>query len=427
VVLHKPVSPSTLHDAVMRVLIPDGATPAPRQSVDLRFAAGQRVLLVEDNAINREVARELLGLAGLEVAEAFNGLEALRRLDADPPYDAVLMDVQMPELDGVETVQAMRAEPRWRDLPVIAMTAHAMLGDRERFLEAGMSDYVAKPIEETQLLGVLSRWLRLAGAPAAAARRHGGVEATSRFASEPALRPRGTAGSEWLAGSDGSRDGTPPTAAPVSLPAELPGGLPAALPGVDVATGLRRVSGNAALYTRLLRELAAESAGTAARLGSEVAAGRHAEVLGLLHTLKGSAATLGADGVAAAAAALELQARQSGVAGVDLGRLTTALAELTTSVAQLPAAAAADGAAPPAAGEAPHAALAPLVTRLRELLPLNDLAALETFQDLAQTLGPRGGEPLAALGDALDRLDFAGAERHLERLAAALLPSPEAS
>src|SRR5207244_2277484 len=150
-VLHKPISPSVLHDAVLEVLAPSDRKhrTAERPSL-MQFAAGKRVLVVEDNEINRQVARELLTIAGIEVTEAHNGYQAIEKL-ASETFDAVLMDVQMPELDGIETVKAIRAaHGRFAKLPVIAMTAHAMLGDRERFLEAGMSDYIAKPIEEDQ-------------------------------------------------------------------------------------------------------------------------------------------------------------------------------------------------------------------------------------------------------------------------------------
>ncbi|HVR40562.1 MAG TPA: response regulator, partial [Thermoanaerobaculia bacterium] len=204
-VLHKPVSPSTLHDALLGVLTP-GARRSRATDARLRFDSKKRVLLVEDNEINREVARELLRLAGLQVAEAHNGYQALDKLAAET-FDAVLMDVQMPELDGVETVKRIRAQEKLRELPVIAMTAHAMLGDRERFLDCGMSDYIAKPIEEEQLLGVLSRWLNLG----------------ETHAPKPARPPQSAE-------------------------------LPQVLPGLDVADGVRRTSGNMDLYGRLIVE-----------------------------------------------------------------------------------------------------------------------------------------------------------------------------
>jgi CheY-like chemotaxis protein len=132
-VLHKPVSPSTLHDAVVHAFAPNATLrPRDRWAPARKFVPGQHVLLVEDHAVNRELARELLRIAGVAVTEAHNGLEALEKLEVRR-YDAVLMDVQMPVMDGLEAVGAIRARPELEGLPVIAMTAHAMVGDRERF------------------------------------------------------------------------------------------------------------------------------------------------------------------------------------------------------------------------------------------------------------------------------------------------------
>jgi PAS domain S-box-containing protein len=117
-----------------------------------------RVLVVEDNCVNRRVIREILEMADLKVQEAEGGESALEMLELEC-YDAVLMDVQMPTMDGLETVRRIRKNPATSDLPVIAMTAHALVRDRERCIEAGMSDYLSKPVEVDQLLKVLSRWL----------------------------------------------------------------------------------------------------------------------------------------------------------------------------------------------------------------------------------------------------------------------------
>ena len=118
---------------------------------------GARILLVEDNEINQEVA-----MGQLEDAEAFvdlaeNGEVALRMI-RDNDYDVVLMDMQMPVMDGVEATRIIRSNPRFENLPIIAMTANAMASDRMLCLEAGMNDHIAKPIDPDQLFGVLLRW-----------------------------------------------------------------------------------------------------------------------------------------------------------------------------------------------------------------------------------------------------------------------------
>jgi signal transduction histidine kinase/CheY-like chemotaxis protein len=163
--LMKPVTPSTLLDACL------GALRLPGQHVlrsDQRdealqqqraSLAGARILLVEDNPINQELAHDLLGRAGVVLTTADNGAQALERLAQDD-FDAVLMDCQMPVMDGYEATRALRQQPRWRELPVIAMTANAMVGDREKVLAAGMNDHVAKPIKVDELFTTLARWIR---------------------------------------------------------------------------------------------------------------------------------------------------------------------------------------------------------------------------------------------------------------------------
>jgi PAS domain S-box-containing protein len=130
--------------------------PPPADPSQLR---GARLLLVEDNPINREIAEFMLEDAGVSVAVACNGQEALEML-ARERYDGVLMDCQMPVLDGYEATRQLRRQPQWHDLPVIAMTANALLGDRERALAAGMNDHIVKPIVVDEMYETLARWVR---------------------------------------------------------------------------------------------------------------------------------------------------------------------------------------------------------------------------------------------------------------------------
>jgi two-component system, sensor histidine kinase and response regulator len=162
--LFKPVTLATLQDAVLGtrdlarpVDAPGGALPS---HVTRSGLAGRRVLLVEDNEINQMVAVELLhNVAGLDVTVANNGAEAVERVRAEP-FDAVLMDVQMPVMDGNQATQLLRQDAAYAHLPIIAMTAHAMAGDRDRSLAMGMNDHVTKPFDIDELLTVLHRWIR---------------------------------------------------------------------------------------------------------------------------------------------------------------------------------------------------------------------------------------------------------------------------
>jgi len=162
--LTKPVTPSTLFDACCQAL---GGAPAATTRVQRRVGAlqehqsrlrGARLLLVEDNEINRELALELLTDEGISVAVAHDGRQALAMLERER-FDAVLMDCQMPVMDGFAATRALRERPQWRDLPVIAMTANAMVGDRQKALDAGMNDHIAKPINVAQMFSTLARWL----------------------------------------------------------------------------------------------------------------------------------------------------------------------------------------------------------------------------------------------------------------------------
>ena len=173
--LTKPVTPSSLLDASLQAI---GKPPQRVQRTqqredalkrDLAALAGARVLLVEDNPINQELARDLLSRAHIEVQVAQDGREALDTLARDH-FDAVLMDCQMPVMDGYAATRELRRHPQWQDLPVIAMTANAMVGDREKVLAAGMNDHIAKPIKFAELFGTLARWVRPGAALGAAGR-----------------------------------------------------------------------------------------------------------------------------------------------------------------------------------------------------------------------------------------------------------------
>jgi len=165
--LIKPVTRSTLFDTIMQAFGHKGGTRRGRRTarahadVDLTPVRGAQVLLVEDNEINQDVARELLEKPGLVVTVASNGKEAVQAVE-QRDFDIVLMDVQMPEMDGLEATRVIRklGKPGISDLPIVAMTAHAMAGDREKSLDAGMNDHLTKPIDPSELFRTLLEWIK---------------------------------------------------------------------------------------------------------------------------------------------------------------------------------------------------------------------------------------------------------------------------
>ncbi len=168
-VLTKPVTPSTLFDSLTRAMTREaglqvvGALHLPEPpTTQIPDLSGVKVLLVEDQPLNQELARELLARAGAEVTIAQDGLEALNALEQAPDFDCVLMDCQMPRMDGYTATQRIRANARWQHLPIVAMTASALVSDRERALAVGMNDHVPKPLDVNQMYQVISRWIQVA-------------------------------------------------------------------------------------------------------------------------------------------------------------------------------------------------------------------------------------------------------------------------
>ena len=270
--LSKPVTPSTLFDACVTSL--GVASLSPSRTVRREEAlevhrnslSGARVLLVEDNAINRELAFELLSEAGILVSVACDGQEALEML-ASQNFDCVLMDCQMPVMDGYTATRKLREQPRWEKLPVIALTANAMVGDRDKVLAAGMNDHIAKPIKIDEVFATIARWVR----------------PEARRAAESA---GGT-------GADANDD------ANVSLP------------GIDFQAGLDGLKGNRQLYGRLLRMFRDREGDFPARFVAARTAGDADTAQRMAHDLKGLAGSLAMHEVQQAAAALEEACRNA--------------------------------------------------------------------------------------------------------------------
>jgi two-component system sensor histidine kinase/response regulator len=362
-VLSKPTTPSSLLEAIGEALnrgIVNETRSGQRsdnQSEAMAQLRGARLLLVEDNDLNQELALELLRGAGIEVVLAGHGQEALEILERDPHFDGVLMDCQMPVMDGYTATRAIRRNPHLAQLPVIAMTANAMAGDREKVLEAGMVDHIAKPLNVAAMFNTIARWVK------------------------PAL------------------------AAPAPVP---PGALPA-VPGLDTAAGLAGCNGNRELYRRLLQRFAAAQANFTAAFNAARAGADPELPLRLAHTLKGTAGTIGAKGVQAAAAVLEQACRQGADAELieqQLAAVMAALQPVLTGLAVLEAA------------PAPPPAAAALLERVRSLLVASDSGANGALAELTQLVADSAwAQPVAAAAQAAAAYDFDAA-------LAALPPAP---
>lgn len=389
--LIKPVNPSLLFDSMMQ-LIGLGGEDDERRSIVASLPtaqdavgalAGRRALLVEDNVLNQQVASEILAHWGIAVEVANDGREGLLALEAAGPdgYDMVLMDVQMPVMDGIEATRAIRAQDRFKDMPIIAMTAHALKEERERCLDAGMNEHVSKPIDPEHLCAVLIRMV-------------------------------------------GARPGGPAAAVPAGRPAAAPDTssiLPDTLPGVDVATALRRVMGNARLLAKLLRDFRHQHRDSAQDLADMVAAGKWDDAREAAHALKGVAGNVGAMDVHAAAQALEkaIKVERLAEAEAALPGLRDALAIALDGLAVLEEAPAPPTAAQPAAG-VDRAAVADELDRLQTMLDSFDLEAGEAARRLQEMLGATHAEPAGRLADATAGLDFEAAATALADLRAAL-------
>ncbi|MBF0427107.1 MAG: response regulator, partial [Magnetococcales bacterium] len=284
--LVKPVNRSLLFEAIMDAF--DQAMPGAGQGIVsnndqpdvVSRLAGARVLLVEDNEINQQVARELLEHAGIIVLLAENGQQALDLVARERP-DAVLMDVHMPVMDGLTATRLLREDHQFDTIPILAMTANTMSGDRERCLQAGMQDHIAKPIDPDTLFATLVRWIK----PAA------GADMESTAAARPATMASGQ---------------------PVP-----------AIAGIDVHAALHRLGGNVASYLKILSRFRLSQGGAVTSVRAALAAGDRPTAERVAHTLKGVAATIGAETLRKVAGELEVAIRVMS----DPNQLDDALAE----------------------------------------------------------------------------------------------------
>ena len=381
-VLVKPVNASVLFDTCIRVLGGEMNDEAPEISLEedqakaLIAIRGARILLAEDNDLNRQVACEMLADAGFVVEVALDGQEAVDKVvrNTGDPWDLVLMDMQMPVMDGLEATRQIRAVADFAALPIVAMTANALPADKENCLAAGMVDFVTKPIEPERLWAALMHWIKPA----------------ERVAADLPERP--------LAQADEAQ-------------------LPERIPGVDLQTGLRRSLGRPVLYRSLLRKFLMGQQGTVLQIASALNSNDLAVAERVAHTTKSVAGNIGASEIQHLAGKLEQAVRD----GEPLSVLESHLAELAAPLSALLAELAAlfvDKEINAGNGERPLdlARLNAVRQRLEVLLKSDDAVAASFVEEHADLLKVAYPVDFPGLLEAVSNFDFEAALERLGRL-----------
>ncbi|MEO5339513.1 MAG: response regulator [Magnetococcus sp. MYC-9] len=393
--LQKPIGSSELFNAIMDVFGRADARIHRHQRDEqtdlagiMQRIGGARVLLVEDNGINREVARGVLEQVGIQVDEAHHGQEAVWMVGRTQ-YDAVLMDIQMPIMDGITATRLIRQDRRCHALPIIAMTAHALDGDREKSLAAGMNVHITKPIDNDILYASLLHWIK--------PREHPSLDATPHA---------------------------------ISHPEDASCLLPASLPGIDLTAALRRLHGNQRVLWSLLREFqrdfsqAAEQVAVA--LGSNRRRDDQQQAERLVHTVKGVAGNLSATELFATAKRLEEAIRNGQQESWPslLQGFALALQRVLTAVATLPVVGGSDtDAAQRLPTPLDRGKVAPLLQQLAAHLVAQDAQAQPVFEALGRWVvgvSPEVDAGWAELERLLDQFQFQRAHEKLAEVAALL-------
>ena len=371
--LLKPVSPSLLYDTLVELLAvvgpQRGRSQPKREHTGLPDFNGCRVLLVEDNELNQQVATELLESVGAIVQVANDGVEAVRILtgvEGPPQFDVVLMDLQMPGMDGFAATRQIRAQPRLEGLPIIAMTAHALVEERQRCLDAGMNDHVSKPIDPEALFAALARWAK----------------------SHPVQAP--------VAHARAAR-----TAA-VVIPE---------IDGINAKEGLTRAAGNRRLYRDLLVRFAKDHLDVGTQIAAALERGDPTQAARILHTVKGVAGNMSISKVYSSADKLERAVRDRDPAAPKLLKAFTSLLNRQIQAIQR---ALSDGVPNRARSKANREfdarKAASAARRLRELLEASDADASEAFSVFSDAAASTVDRlRFDALSAAINKFDFESA------------------
>lgn len=385
--LVKPITSSMLFDTVANA-------KGGRPNVRMRNRAGDttkarlqglRILVAEDNLINQQVARELLSAEGAEVELAINGkvcVETLQRNDGQHGFDVVLMDLQMPEMDGFTATRTIRETLDLKDLPIIAMTANAMTSDREACIAAGMDDHVGKPFDLEHLVQViLTRTLRM-------------------------QRSMG-----YTHNTGDSNRMPPPSESPgAPIQTETGTALIQSATAVNMQAALERLGGNRTLYRNILQSYLVDAADYPNQLDRLLGADDSVAAARLLHTVKGLSSTVGAVGVAMIAKSMEetLQGTHAFSALKLRKEFRTAMESVVQQLTAISNELAADADASVRPVEVPTANSEHALERLRrldDLLQQSDMEALQVHAELMQ-MPSRELDMVSGLDEAIAALDF---------------------
>jgi two-component system sensor histidine kinase/response regulator len=368
-VLLKPVTSSTLLDTLVELFLPERSKVDQLENRSASYdLSGLRILLAEDNKINQQIAVELLQSVGAEVEIANNGNEAVQKLLAkgdDPHIDVVLMDLQMPEVDGYQATAQIKTIPHLATLPIIALTAHALSDERDRCIAAGMRGHISKPIDPDLLYSTLMEFRR------------------------------------------GAR-GQSPTLQKISRQESM---LPT-ISQVDTADGLKRVAGNKRLYRALLQQFADQQADFAAQMRSAEAQRDYITAGRLAHTVKGSAGNLGAKLLSGLADELEKAIRSHDVDNI-VPRMTDVISELANTAEAVRRYLNVDNESTSVA-VAPRRDVRSLLMKLKQMLTSDDGQSLDYFLEVRGRLGNVISAPeLDELQNFVAQFNFAAALNYL--------------
>jgi signal transduction histidine kinase/DNA-binding response OmpR family regulator/HPt (histidine-containing phosphotransfer) domain-containing protein len=382
-IVSKPVTNAALLQVIGRAMgtilnDPTGTEDAadPKQEA-MDHIAGARVLLVEDNEMNQELVLDLLARARVEVVVADNGQLALDRLAGDSRFDGILMDCQMPVMDGYTATRAIRSQAAYAAIPIIAMTANAMTDELDRIHEVGMNDYIAKPLNVERMFVTMAQWIH----PKAS----GGVVVLNDSASADKV----------LFQPD------------------------AKLSCIDTVAGLAVSGGNEALYQRLLDKFRVGHRNFSQEFNAALHRGRWSDAVRLAHTLRGTAGNIGAAELQLAATQLEAACKKE----APVEQITELLHAVQTALANVHANLdlAYVGDTNQSASEMDIALVTNLAAKLDDLLKADDLDAISVSGQLKVAMeGSRYQSDIARLVDAVERFAIEDARLELKHIRMAL-------